>query len=134
MTRGKSRRWVVTVTILSLLGACGGESDESSTSLDVTAAEFEFSPSAYVIPAGIEVPLTFRNDGALPHEWVIMTTPIDEESEFTEDLVLWEEEAEAGETKEVTIPPLDAGTYQIICAIEGHFAAGMEGELVVAEG
>lgn len=134
MTWGKNMRWVVGLTIVSLLGACGGDSDDASTSLDVSAAEFEFSPSSYVIPAGTEVPLTFTNDGALLHEWVIMTTPIAEESEFTEDLVLWEEEAEAGETKEVTIPPLDAGTYQIICAIEGHFAAGMEGELVVAEG
>ena len=134
MTRQKSMRWLVTLTIVSLLSACGGDSDEASTSLDVSAADFEFSPSSYAIPADTEVPLTFTNDGSVLHEWVIMTAPIADESEFAEDLVLWEEEAAAGETKEATIPPLDAGTYQIICAIEGHFAAGMEGELVVTQG
>ena len=65
---------------------------------------------------------------------MILSSPIDDEGQFDEDLVVWEEEVGAGESTTSTIPPLDPGTYQIVCAVQGHFAAGMEGELVAVDG
>jgi uncharacterized cupredoxin-like copper-binding protein len=44
--------------------------------------------------------------------------------------VLTETEVEAGETGELTLNA-PAGTYQIICALDTHFDAGMEGTLTV---
>ena len=124
-------RSLVWVAVFALIAVACGDDDSLDTSLEVTATDFEFTPNSYRLPANTEASLTFKNDGAVEHEWVIMTSPIDNESEFEEDLVLWEEEVEAGEEKTVTIPPLEPGTYQIICGLEGHFTAGMEGELVV---
>jgi len=40
-------------------------------------------------------------------------------------------EATAGAVATETFTAPAAGTYQIICALEGHFDSGMEGELVV---
>ena len=37
----------------------------------------------------------------------------------------------AGESTEQSFTVDDAGTYQVICAIETHFDAGMEGALTV---
>jgi uncharacterized cupredoxin-like copper-binding protein len=51
------------------------------------------------------------------------------EEELLADFVYWEDEVEAGETKTVTFTAPPAGDYQVICAIEGHFASGMEGTL-----
>jgi plastocyanin len=129
------RRVLVLIATLALVvTACGGDdADGAATELEVTASEFEFSPSSYEVAANTELSITFTNDGSIEHEWVIMKSPIDDESQFEEDLVLWEEEAEAGESKTATIPALDPGTYQIICGLDGHFTAGMEGELVAVD-
>jgi uncharacterized cupredoxin-like copper-binding protein len=51
------------------------------------------------------------------------------EEELLADFVNVKEEIEAGETKTLTFQAPPAGTYQAICAIEGHFDAGMEGTL-----
>lgn len=125
--------WLGSIALMTLLvGACGGE-DATDSSLDVVATDFEFAPASYKIEANTEIPLTFTNDGSIEHEWVIMESPIEDEGEFAEDLVKWEEEAEPGESKTATIPALEPGTYQIICGIQGHFAAGMKAELEVVD-
>lgn len=86
---------------------------------------------------GNHVELT--NEGRVEHEWVILHSgvTISSESELPEieeellaDYVYWEDEVEPGETKTVTFTAPPAGEYQVICAIEGHFDAGMEGTLI----
>ena len=44
-----------------------------------------------------------------------------------------EDEVEAGDSKTLTFTAPAAGTYQVICAIETHFDAGMEGSLTVVD-
>jgi plastocyanin len=72
--------------------------------------------------------------GSVEHEWAVIRLGEDLESEadFAEERILFEVEAlPAGEstTQEFTVD--EAGTYQVICGIETHFDAGMEGTLVV---
>ncbi|MET1042247.1 MAG: cupredoxin domain-containing protein [Acidimicrobiales bacterium] len=121
---GAAALMVVTVT------ACGDDSDDDDGGLQATATEFEFSPNEWTVPAG-EFDLEFTNDGSTDHEWVIMNEPITSEAEFTEEGVLDEVETGAGETVTATFTVDDAGEYQIICGLEGHFDAGMEGTLTV---
>ena len=74
----------------------------------------------------------FTNDGSVEHEWAVLTEPIESEDEFSEHIVLLEVEAiPAGESTTEGFTIDEAGTYQVICAIESHFDAGMEGELTV---
>jgi len=118
---------------LLLVGAtaCGddGDSDDGGA-LDTTASEFEFSPSEWTVDAG-EFDLEFTNDGSVDHEWVIMQEPITAETEFTEEGVLDEVETGPGETVTATFTVDEAGEYQVICGLEGHFDAGMAGTLTV---
>ena len=120
---GAAALMVVAVT------ACGDDSDDDG-GLQATATEFEFSPNEWTVPAG-EFDLEFTNDGSTDHEWVIMNEEISSEDEFAEDKVLDEVETGAGETVTATFSVDEAGTYQVICGLEGHFDAGMEGTLTV---
>jgi uncharacterized cupredoxin-like copper-binding protein len=56
------------------------------------------------------------------------------EEELLADFVFVEDEVEAGATKTLSFTAPAAGTYQVICAIETHFDAGMEGTLTVVDG
>ncbi|MGH8870512.1 MAG: hypothetical protein ACRDWS_00840 [Acidimicrobiia bacterium] len=55
------------------------------------------------------------------------------EEELLADFVYVEDEVEAGESKTLTITTPAAGPYQVICAIETHFDAGMVGTLTVVD-
>ena len=121
---------LVALTVLAI--ACGDDdAADTGEDLAVVTQDFSFSPTRWTAVAGGEVRLTLTNGGSQTHEWVIMGAPIASEAEFTEEAVIFEIEAEAGSvaTETFTAPP--AGTYQIICAVPGHFASGMVGELVV---
>jgi plastocyanin len=124
----------IPAVIALLLAACGDDDGGGATSFTVEASEFEFSPDAWAVAADTVVTITFSNAGSIPHEWAVLTegTNIESEAEFAEELVELEVEAiQAGETATQTFN-LPAGTYQVICALEGHFNAGMEGTLTVS--
>ena len=134
------RKWrialLATLPMAFLLGACSGG---PSTELKASMEDFMFSPVEWTVPAGEEITIELTNDGSVEHEWVILQSgvTISDESELPEteeellaDFVYWEDEVEPGETKTLTFTAPPAGEYQIICAIEDHFNAGMEGTLV----
>ena len=125
-----------------IVAACDG-GDEASTDLAVTTSDFQFSPDSWTVPAGEEISIDITNEGSVLHEWVLMQPGVSIESEadlpeteeeLLADFVYVEDEVEAGATKTLTFTAREAGTYQIICAIETHFDAGMEGSLTVVDG
>ena len=133
---------VALVALLMLLGSCGrrrcpttrSTTGGASTTIDATASEFQFEPNSWTVAAGEPFTIQFENAGSVEHEWAVIRLGEDLESEadFTEEGILFEVEAlPAGEstTQEFTVD--EAGTYQVICGIETHFDAGMEGTLVV---
>ncbi|MEK7252006.1 MAG: cupredoxin domain-containing protein [Actinomycetota bacterium] len=124
----------VVFAVLALVVAACGDDDAGSegTQIAATATNFAFSPDLWTVAAGVEVTLTLTNAGDDDHEWVIMNSPITSEAEFAENLVYWEMEAATGAVASDTFTAPAAGTYQVICALEGHFDSGMEGELVVS--
>lgn len=103
----------------------------SSSDISAAAEEFSFSPDGWMAGAGSEVTLQFENQGAIFHTWVILSSPIESESEFSEDLIVFETSAAAGEAVTITFTAPAAGTHQVICKVPGHFNAGMEGLLTV---
>jgi len=124
------------VFALSLvLTACGGGSKGPSTELTIEMSDFMFDPQSYTVPAGQTITLNISNNGAVEHEFVIMKygTNIGESfGDEDEDNIYWEIEVEPGGSETVTFTaPADAGDYQIVCGIEGHFEAGMAGTLTV---
>ena len=115
----------------AVLAACGGGAPPSSGpaaslpegTYGVEAREYSFTPSAVAVPAG-EVTFQVRNAGTQEHEFEILQgeTVVGE----VEGLV-------PGLTKTLTLP-LEAGTYQYMCKLNGHDQLGMKGTLTVTGG
>jgi len=127
---------MATIAVFAI-SACGSSGPD--TSIDATMTDFIFSPDDWTVAAGEDITIELTNDGSVDHEWVILRPGVTIESEAdlpaTEEellanFVFWEDEVEAGDSKTLTFTAPAAGAYQIICAIEDHFNAGMEGQLV----
>ena len=124
--------------------ACGPDGNDergasSPTELEASLSDFEFSPDSWSAAADEDVTIALTNEGAVAHEWVILQSGVtieseadlpENEEELLADFVLTETEVEPGATQDMVFN-VPAGTYQIICAIESHFDAGMAGTLTV---
>ena len=131
MRRSIARVITVLAVLVGLAVACGDD-EEASGDIEATASDFQFDPDTWSVTAGEEFTIDFTNDGSVEHEWAVLTEPIESEDDFAEDIVLLEVEAiPAGESATEAFTIDEAGTYQVICALETHFDAGMEGELTV---
>lgn len=125
------------VSLSFILAACtGGGSDSPSTSINVTLTDFAFSPNTFTVPAGAQITLTAVNNGAGKHSFVIMKQGDDVKDHFTDAdkaNIYWEkDDIQSGQTVTDTFTaPSTPGTYQIVCAVPGHFEAGMVAKLIV---
>jgi len=94
----------------------GGEDDAGQT---VVTTEFEFEPASFSIEADADVTITVDNSkGMVEHDFSI---------DGQDDVEIF---ASPGEASSDTVN-LPAGTYTYYCAVPGHRASGMEGELTV---
>jgi uncharacterized cupredoxin-like copper-binding protein len=139
--KSTTRRALFVAAFVMLAAACSSSSDGASTSIAVTLDNFEFDGSSWEVPAGQEITIEMENAAGILHEWVILKPGVtidseadlpDTEEELLADFVYWEEEVEAGDKQTFVFTAPPAGEYQVICAIDGHFAAGMEGVLTVS--
>jgi len=136
------RRLTAVVVALAVAAvACGGgDTPEASTDFTVVMSDFAFDPDKVAVPPGEEITITLDNVGSVEHEWVILKDgvqiaeeselPADEET-LLADFVYWEAEVDPGESGSFTFTAPERGFFQVICAIPGHFTAGMEGRLQV---
>ncbi len=128
-----------TVGLVALLFLVGCADDPESTPVaavdDGPAPVVVLADEHRFVPATVSTrgPTNIRLDniGALAHNWTILERPIEAEGELSSDIVLASAEAEPGQSSVVDLDGLAPGSYQIICAIPGHFSAGMVGELVI---
>jgi uncharacterized cupredoxin-like copper-binding protein len=121
-------------TIL-VLTACSG-STSASTSLNVTMTEFAFSPNTFTIPAGKQISITIRNNGAVVHSFIIMKSGYSVSGHYTDadkPNIFWEEPqiAPGQSVTDKFTSPEEPGEYQIICGIPGHLESGMIAKLTV---
>ena len=120
--------------LMFVLSACGGSGKPSST-INVTLAEFTFTPSKFTIPAGQEITINAVNNGAVVHNFVIMKfgqTVGDNFGSEDEGNIYWQLEANPGAKVSATFTaPTEPGEYQVVCRTEGHYMAGMVGKLIV---
>lgn len=120
------------------LAACGDDDDSGdATSLTVEASSFKYTPNSWSVAADTPITINFSNASDVDeHEFAVLTegTRINSEAEFDEDLVLWEIEALTPGSSTSVTHTFAPGTYQVICALEGHFDSGMTGTLTVGGG
>jgi uncharacterized cupredoxin-like copper-binding protein len=129
----KKSLFVLLFVMVFVLSACGGGG--ASTTINVEFAEFTFTPDTFSIPAGQEITVNTKNNGAVIHEFVIMKlgeTVGENFGDEDEGNIYWEVEAEPGKSVTATFTaPTEPGEYQVVCGTEGHFMAGMVGKLNV---
>ena len=111
----------VVLTITALVA-----SDDTSTSTGpqptrVSLTEFAIEPAPVTMAAGGSVHVS--NDGAATHNLAVAGTDL-----ATPDLT-------GGQTAELDVSSLEPGTYEVLCLIAGHAAAGMTADLqIVGDG
>ncbi len=97
--------------------------------MEVVAVEYRFIPATLTL-GGADV-VEFRNEGRLAHTWTVPAEPIDAESQLGSAEVPAVAQADVGQSATVEVLSIPPGTYQVVCAIAGHYSAGMVGQLVV---
>ena len=118
-----------------------GSSANAGNFISGTVEEWKVSVSPNAATAG-EVKFTIENKGTIGHEFLVVKTDIldgkitldgDHFSEPSPGLEVIDEIGEfpAGST-ELLVLSLEAGNYQLVCNLPGHYAAGMHTSFVVS--
>lgn len=126
--------------IVSDISASGSSANEGNF-ISGTVEEWKVSVSPNAATAG-EVKFTIENKGTIGHEFLVVKTDIldgkitldgDHFSEPSPGLEVIDEIGEfpAGST-ELLVLSLEAGNYQLVCNLPGHYAAGMHTSFVVS--
>jgi uncharacterized cupredoxin-like copper-binding protein len=125
----------VLFVLVFLLAACGAEEKAPLPveALSVELSEFKFQPANLSVYAGKEISLTLFNQGSVRHDFVILKrgvaahTPFDLEAQKDAVLFSASVEPQVGGNFGFTLP--EAGTYEVICSVQGHLEAGMKARL-----
>ena len=127
---------IIGLVFTILLTACGAKTQGDSTTLDIEMSEFMFTPASATIPAGQQITLKLKNSGSIQHDFIILkkgavvTGSFDHNKQM--DDMFFHAMLDAGKANTFTFTaPAEAGEYQIVCGIAGHFQAGMIGKLMV---
>jgi plastocyanin len=112
--------WSMLVLVVGL-AACGGADEAPTcenpqTASSVTMGDFYYEPSCVEVAPATELEIV--NEGKAPHTFTVEA-----------DADAPEVDVPAGETAELSIPSLDAGTYKVVCVYHPQ----MEGALRVTE-
>lgn len=122
-----------------------GDPMEASTSdrtVEITAMDdFSFSPNSVLVDAGEVVTFRVTNTGAIPHDFTLGDSEMQDEheAEMVEmggNMEMHDEpnvfSLEPGETKEMTWHFKESGPIEFGCHQPGHYAAGMKGSIVIS--
>jgi plastocyanin len=110
-------RFTIAIVAVALLGAaCGGDDGgnggDGGTTDSVTMVDNEFQPSSFTAAS---TSITVTNDGQALHSFTLTGGDIDQD-------------VQAGESADVDLSGLDAGSYHLIC----KYHPEMTGSLTVA--
>jgi uncharacterized cupredoxin-like copper-binding protein len=111
---------------------------DTKQELTIELSEFAFTPKEFTLTAGQPYVLKVVDKGDVKHEFtaedffgsVAFRKAEDASAEFKAPAPR-EVEVFAGKTIELYLIPTKAGTYRLVCEIEGHFEAGMFGTITV---
>jgi uncharacterized cupredoxin-like copper-binding protein len=118
--------------VFALVAAIPALAAPKATSIKVTISktkEFAFTLSPKSAAHGV-ITFTVNNGGNLPHDFELCSKPSSSASATTctgKKTAL----ISPGASAKLTVTVLKAGTYQYLCTVPGHAAAGMRGLLKV---
>jgi uncharacterized cupredoxin-like copper-binding protein len=129
-------RALILVAAVALTAACGAPASTGGPAAGVAVPapggaggaqrvtvavgnSMQFAPASIAVRAGQPVELTLRNGGGIPHDFTLAggaSGPV-------------KLEAQGGRTARGAFTIETPGTYEFICSVPGHAAAGMRGTL-----
>jgi uncharacterized cupredoxin-like copper-binding protein len=121
------------VALLAAIPAFAGKSSTKATTIKVSVnktKEFAFTLSPKVAPHGT-ITFVISNGGNLPHDFELCTKAVPSATatvcagKKTPALI------SPGQVAKLTVTVSKAGTYEYLCTVPGHAAAGMKGLLKV---
>lgn len=122
------------ILAMALLPAACGDGGAETVSLTFDGEDtFHFSPGSAAVQAGVDVEVTLNSVGALDHTWTLVEEGLDRNSIGEADIVAGASTGpvSGGESKTITFTAPEAGSYEFVCLIPGHAAAGMVGTFSV---
>lgn len=149
------RMLTISLPVLAILAAaCGGTTPDGADRgriVSIEMTDFAFSPPTVTLKPGERVTFLFKNVGTVEHEFMAGAGAIATKGYRQDWLALARLEPASGQhggghagegvrvvprgTGNLTIlvPPL-AGEFEFGCFVEGHYASGMKGTLIVDAG
>lgn len=129
------RKILPIILILLTLAACTPAAG-SAQSISLTLKDISYSTTTLEVTAGQSVALTLVNEGALEHDFSILRIAVSDVSESNPAGHAHAEgdlhaSVKPGESNTLTFTATEPGTYEFICTVAGHQAAGMAGTLIV---
>jgi nitrite reductase (NO-forming) len=131
-------------------GAPAAAATGATTEITIMAMDLKFEPNQVSVPANSPVRVTFMNHGAMEHDWEVqglglqdlqVVTPAKMMSDRANGLL---DEAKkngaayaaagSGDEMVVEFTPTKGGTFEMMCMVPGHAAAGMKGTFTVTGG
>ena len=111
-------------TEFEVTGGGGAAAPVADRTIAVGATTYAFAlPAGASITKGETITFTMKNDGAIEHEMEVFLPDGDPLGEIGP--------TKAGVTGSVTLTFDEAGTYRLVCGIEGHEAQGMVSSIEV---
>jgi uncharacterized cupredoxin-like copper-binding protein len=108
---------------------------QPSTSIEIVIHYSHFEPSSVLVPVGVPVTFTIRNDDPIDHEWIVGDAAVQQRhrvgTEVVHDTLPTEQMVPAGQTVVTTITFAQTGSLQFICHLPGHEAYGMVGLVTI---
>ena len=150
----KKLLFVLFSLVAILLTACGlffellAVADLPTAEFEIVATDIAYDTNQLEVMTGQPIKVTFRNEGALEHDFSIMKLPLSGEVMSTQlegemaghddDMDNMAEEPEVhvaanmnGGSNVLQFTPAEPGTYEYYCTVAGHKEAGMVGTLTV---
>jgi plastocyanin len=120
----------------------GGAAGEAAVEVAAVEAGIAYQQTELQAPTDQAFTVQFTNPAALPHNWVLVeegqaqavADAAGPDGTIADDAagVIKASPVIASESADVSIEePLEAGEYTYICTVPGHYAAGMQGVLIV---
>lgn len=138
------RKIFLTLILAILLAGCAGTgASQVATDITVDATDFDYRPESITVPTGEPVIITLNNIGKVEHDFVVEKINVTDVKASDTGPAAHHQMgdtpeynlhffARAGDTATLQFTPLEPGTYEVFCSIEGHKEAGMIATLVVA--
>jgi len=142
MTRTQTRLGIgaglvalVVVLVFAATTLAGGPTATPATSFEIAIKYSKFVPASIVVPVGVPVTITLRNDDPIDHEWILGDEAIQAIHRVGTEPV------HANHPGEVFIPAMTlkttvvtferTGSLQFICHLPAHEAYGMRGIVTI---